>query len=435
VCLPLFALFGPKAEVVRLLDVLYAAIGVIGIATLLGRHVSYPAAAAVAWAIAINPSYLDLTVFDNNACAPWMAALGFVCLGISRYIEKQDHRSAFLLGVALGFGVWSRTNFLWLLVAFAIALVLATGFRHVPRHWAAVLAGGFLGGLPLLAYEINSRGGTWASMDLLSTPASQQRFFGRVVMFAETLLSDREHRAIWSGPALPEWQRWLFPCVVLASCATCLTLGGKWARTFALALLTLASIFLLTDLPIAEHHLLAMIPVAIVVVMMAGVAIETRYRWSRPILVAFAAVYLGSGLYWQFATLAGLRRTGGVGPWSDAVYTLTKRLITDYPNSQLKIVDWGLQNNLYVLSDGKLHSREIFWEASAENSAPKRAWTDEIREGGVFLLNGQKNRQFPNPTRGFLAAVRASRVGFKHITVFQRSGEVYAEIFEIPPNE
>src|SRR2546430_10247722 len=44
-----------------------------------------------------------------------------------------------------------------------------------------------------------------------SSPGTlKERVSTRLVMFAETLLSDREHRAMWDGPFMPGWQRWLF---------------------------------------------------------------------------------------------------------------------------------------------------------------------------------------------------------------------------------
>src|ERR1700730_17453062 len=51
-CFPLFAMFGPRAEVVRLLAMTLGALGIFGIATLLGRLASYPVAAAGAWVLA-----------------------------------------------------------------------------------------------------------------------------------------------------------------------------------------------------------------------------------------------------------------------------------------------------------------------------------------------------------------------------------------------
>jgi len=90
----------------------------------------------------------------------------------------------------------------------------------------------------------------------------------------------------------------------------------------------------------------------------------------------------------------------------------------------VKILDWGLQNNLFVLTEGKLHTREIFGD-------PHPPATDQIRQGGVFLLNGADHRQFPAASEEFLKALEASRVPARRFVVRQENGAPYAEIVEI----
>ncbi|HTL16536.1 MAG TPA: glycosyltransferase family 39 protein, partial [Patescibacteria group bacterium] len=220
-CLPLFAAFGPSAEGVRIVSMLLGMLGLYGIAILIAGQVSPAAAAITACMIAVNPAYADLTVFDNGTVAIWMGALGVLCLAISHYLRRQNVLAAFWLGMAVGFGVWARANFVWLLGAlFAAALlVLGRRLRQPLSHWAAAALGGLVGGAPFFLYQVVSRGGTWEAIGMFSTRESLgQRLSTRLIMFSETLLSDREHRAIWGGPPLPDWQRWLFPAVVLGAC-------------------------------------------------------------------------------------------------------------------------------------------------------------------------------------------------------------------------
>src|SRR5215813_12287951 len=116
-CLPLFAAFGPSAEVVRIVSTLLGMLGLYGIGVLISGQMSPAAAAVTACAIAMNPAYVDLTVFDNGTVAIWMGALGVLCLAASRYLRQQTVRAAFWLGASMGLGVWARANFVWLLVA------------------------------------------------------------------------------------------------------------------------------------------------------------------------------------------------------------------------------------------------------------------------------------------------------------------------------
>ena len=266
-------------------------------------------------------------------------------------------------------------------------------------------------------------------------PANQplgQRIYVRLVMFAETLLSDREHRAMWDGPSMPAWQLWLFPCALLAACLVCLLARGRsvWPRGVALCFLFLAAFLFLSKMIVAEHHLIVLLPLAAMVTALAA-GIVYRHSAGRPVVGALAVVYFGSAIYSQVAAIRGLERTGGVGPWSDAVFALSDYLQQKYPDREIKILDWGLQNNLYVLSDGKIHSREIYADVS---SPADPRWTGEIRRGGVFLMNGPANRQFPAPSLGFLAALAATHPTVRRFAVPQKNGAAYALILEVDPN-
>src|ERR1035437_850546 len=355
ICLPLFAVFGPRAEVVRLLAMTLGALGIFGVATLLGKQLSYPVAAAAAWAMAMNPSYLDMTVLDNSAFAPWMGAFGFLCLAGAAYVENRTSRSAFWVGFAMGFGVWARANYTWLLAALCAALLVSAGRRLLLpyRHWASIIAGGLVGGLPFLAYQALSHGGTWEAVDSFSSSGSfAALLLHRMAMLSETFLSDGEHRAAWGGQSLPRWQLWLFPTLVAISCLVCVALRqrrGFLPRAAALTALLLAGVFFFSGLPVAEHHMVTVVPIAALVVALAGWELSHRSRFARLAVIAVADVYGGAGLYLQFAALAGLRSTGGIGVWSDAIYPLTERLRVDFPGRAIKVLDWGLQDNLYVL--------------------------------------------------------------------------------------
>jgi hypothetical protein len=131
------------------------------------------------------------------------------------------------------------------------------------------------------------------------------------------------------------------------------------------------------------------------------------------------------------AAVRGISRTGGVGQWSDAIFSLADYLQQKYPTQEVKILDWGLEDNLFVLSDGKIHSREIYGDVT---SPADPRWEGEIRKGGVFLMNGPQNRQFPAASTGFLDVLATARPTLRRFSIPQRSGAPYAMILEIQPN-
>jgi hypothetical protein len=432
-CLPLFAAFGPSAEIVRLVSMLLGALGIWGVARLIADQVSPAAAAATAGILAINPAYVDLTVFDNGTVSIWMGAMGLLALAISRYLRRKTAWAAFWLGAAIGLGVWARANFLWMIVAAFAAAVIVLGRRILAplSHWGAAAVGGVLAGSPFLAYQVLSKGGTWEALGMF--PANQSlpdRLWVRLVMFAETLLSDREHRAIWDGPPTPGWQRWLFLLIVSAACLMCLRPRNLWARAFALCFLFLGAFFFLSRMIVAEHHLIVLVPLAAAVTVL-GLCSIVQFSWGRGIVPALAVIYLGSAISWQVAAIRGIRRTGGIGQWSDAVFSLAEYLQQKYPTQEIKILDWGLEDNLFVLSDGKIHSREIYGDVTSPDD-PR--WEGEIRKGGVFLMNGPFNRQIPAASTGFLNALATARPALRRFSIPQRSGVSYAVILEIEPN-
>ena len=180
--------------------------------------------------------------------------------------------------------------------------------------------------------------------------------------------------------------------------------------------------------------MIVLVPLAAIVTVCACFTIASRHRWGRAVVAALAIVYFSSAIYWQVAAVRGLWNSGGIGQWSDAVFTLSEYLQRKYPGREIKILDWGLQNNLYVLSDGRIHSREIYGNASeVQGNGDNPRWIEQIRQGGVFLMNGPANRQFPAASAGFLAALTVARPSMKRFTVTQQSGVPYAEIIEIEP--
>jgi hypothetical protein len=441
-CLALFSLFGPGAAVLRTASAFLGLLGIWGVARLAASQVNPAAGAALALALALSPSYVDLTVFDNGTVSIWMASMGLLCLAISRYLRLSSASAAFWLGAAAGFGIWSRANFLWLIGSMAAAalIVLKGRIRAPLSHWIAGIAGGLVGGAPFLLYQIVSGGGTWQTFALLSTRAPMSDLLpARIVMWAETLISDREHRAIWAGPPLPVWQHWLFLAIVLAACLVCLLakehsnrLRARWARGAALCFLFLTAILFQSRMPVAEHHMIVLIPVAAFVTVVASM-IVARYRPGRWAVIGAAVLYSACAVYWQVAAVRGLANTGGVGQWSDAIFDLADYLQQHYPAQRILILDWGLQNNLYVLSDARIKSREIFDRATTETDERGRPWTDVIKEGGVFLINGPETRQIAAATVGFLEALKVSSRPIRHLRVKQRNDAPYAEIFEMQP--
>jgi 4-amino-4-deoxy-L-arabinose transferase-like glycosyltransferase len=438
VCLPLFRVLGTRASVIRLASVLLAAILILGIGVVIGREISWPTGAAAALLVAMNPAYTAMTVFDNNAVAASMAALGLLLVAISRYLRKRGAARAAWIGVAIGFGIWARANFAWVLVALGAAVLIMLGKRALRTpisHWLAAIAGGLVGGAPFLIYQVVSNFATWRTQnELVAGGAFRQWFIYRLDLLAEVLLSDVEHRQAWSGPDTPGWQYYLFPTVMVLACLVVFAVKARdarqalWGRIAALALVFLSAMLLVSRLRVAQHHMIMVVPLACALAALAGAILAGRFRWGVAVAGALGALYIGSALYWQVSAVRGLAKTGGVGVWSDAINDLARHLDPKYSGEAIKVLDWGLAYNLGVLSHGRLRLYEIYGDGLHQ------PWPEEILKGGVFIMNAPENRQFPKPTAAFLRALAACRPEMSRYAVMQRNHAGYAMVLDIVPN-
>ena len=433
ICVLPFKVFGPRAPFVRMVCMLFGAIGIWGMSFLVRSQAGDAAAAFFALVLGINPAYVDSTIFDAGTVSIFMASMGLLALGVAHYL-KRPAVSAFWMGAAVGFGVWMRSNFIWLAGAVGVAalIVLWKDLRRPLVEWMALAAGAIVGALPLIVYQVISRGGTFEAVGMFSSNDTLgARLLTRTVLFAETLLADREHRAMWNGPAMPEWQRWLFPLLALGCCAICLIRKDRFARVLAIAFLLFGAILFLTGVPVAEHHLIGLLPFAVALVVLGFASLRDSRYWVLG--WAAAILYAGVALYWQGLTNNGLLMTGGVGIWSDSVVTLASELEQKFNGRTVKFLDWGLYNPVYVMTNARINGGEIYPDATAEKSGRGLTWADEVREGGVFVMFPPEQRQIPLASEAFDRALKESHAMAHELTIPERDGRAYAIIVDVEP--
>ena len=406
-----FALFGTGALAVRTLSLLLSGVAVYGLGRVLAHLCSPGLGVAAAFALAVHPAFVDQSGFDNGSVAAPFRALGLLGVALARYGEMPSVRRALMIGVAAGFGIWCRANFTWVLFALVCALHvdLWRWLRDRRPHALACAAGTLLGSLPFWIYQVISRGGTFAVFGLF--PAQEpwlQRLANRWAMFSESLVSDREHRAIWAAAAVPPWLAWLFALVLIAALAA---IARRQPR-IAIATVVLYGLHFISTVQVAEHHFVTAVPFAI-----AAVA-ATQWRWVLP-------VYFAIALYWQLAALQGLRATGGTGQWSGAIVSVEQALLDRHQGRTVQIADWGLQNSLFVLSRGRIRSREWIGE---ERDAPP------LERGGLFLIGGARNSFFESG-KSFGRRLAASGQASRCEDFLERDGTLYAKLCDVdPPN-
>jgi hypothetical protein len=442
VALPIFAVFGVSAEAARFTGVILGGLGIAGLVVLVRRRAGPTPALLAGLTLAIHSSYLDYTVLDNGGVSVWMGAMGLGALALANYLHRPTIVSAGLLGLAAGLGIWGRANVIWLVATAAVAALLAFGRRAIPprRHFWSMTAGLAVGSIPLTVYEIRSLFATLRYMTSSRGAWSADLAIRRLRDMAGAMVSDEEHRTLWWGPALRPWEVWVGAgLLALTLLAALLPVrsdepeAGRWRRAFSVTALLLAGIMISSRLKISPHHLVAVLPLALASVSMLAVELGRRWRRAVPFLAAAGAGFALLLLVRDVQVARGLERTGGRGVFSSGLGDVTAYLKSSpVPPPRLKILDWGFQNSLYVLSSGSVYGTEIFWGATEEASGRGRPWELEIREGGAFLLFQTPSLPASPAALGFRKALEEYRGPRRTKTFFERSGTPLAEVVEIP---
>ena len=67
-----FAIFGPNYYTTRMLTMLVGAFAIWGLSVLIRHQTDAPTAALTSLVLAVHPSYLALTVYDQGGVAEWI---------------------------------------------------------------------------------------------------------------------------------------------------------------------------------------------------------------------------------------------------------------------------------------------------------------------------------------------------------------------------
>jgi hypothetical protein len=233
---------------------------------------------------------------------------------------------------------------------------------------------------------------------------------------------------------MPLWQMIFFPTLVAFALYACFDRQpDPPRRILGLVFPFLLACMLGSGFFVSEHHLIALLPIAAALVALAGQDTWRRWRYGRYAVGFAAATYLACALNWNLMAAERIRSTGGVDQWSNASVSLAGFLERDCAGRKIKILDWGLKNNLFVISGGKVAPPEIFWSSTLERAGSGRLWTEEISPGDVYVIHATALVASPEAEVGFGRGLSALGLPFRRTEFFQNHGCPYAETFEILP--
>jgi hypothetical protein len=208
---------------------------------------------------------------------------------------------------------------------------------------------------------------------------------------------------------------------------------GRVGRAAALALFGYLALAFTSRLGVAAHHLVPVVPLAAIVVVLASRRLA-NWRGAKLVSVGVAAVYAAMCGSVFVDAARGIRATGGVGPWSDAVEKVAEVLEDRYSRRAVYLLGWGLENNLFVLSGGSIASAELsVSDVGAPGDAGARAPEIAVDPDAVYVVRRwERDETTSSRLARFLDRIDRAESPFRRTRVFQRDGAPYADIYAVP---
>ncbi|MEP7271141.1 MAG: YtxH domain-containing protein, partial [Acidobacteriota bacterium] len=429
VLVPLFVVFGPGVVTYRLTMILIAAVGIFFGARFAKEAFGWVPAIVGAWLIATDPTFILATRADWGP-----VALAFTLRTTSLYLgwrwwrsRGEAKASLFVMSVLLGLGVWDKANFLWFVVALAVVTAIAWLLsserpRIGWRAGAVALSGFLLGVAPLLAFNLER---SWITFRLIVAPGEKTS-----LLHLATLVGGRTRDLIvtFDAGAIAHWMSGirLYPAdslsrslllpFSLTAIVVLLVLALRRRRPFfaflpVLMLAMLAQMYA-TPRHIWIHHYLSIYPLphlaigAVVGLFFARDSGNVRRRKRAIASTALVLVAVTFNLVTMTRFHRNLAERGGSVAWSDAIYPLARTLAADFGDRQIQVMDWGIFNQMYLLTGGKLKLFEPIYSLAESVGADQRVLELVSDSRNVFVLHSAQATNMKNPALALEAAAR-----------------------------
>ncbi len=381
-----FALFGPSFVALRLMNALLGLVSLLLTWGFLREYLDERVAALSALLLAVNPNFIFWTRMGAFVSLPMLPLAIGALWALYRWYQRRGDRYLVLASLLLGLGVTTKLLFFWYWIGLGLAWLALSPFLQPGYGWRAWLwpwrlttwsARGvsllalLLGLSPLLIYNLDGLNTVRFVLDTFTGESSRnssllkdmpgviRRDFGRFLDGSS--LGPRLGGAHTDRLAAPAFIAALATLVALA-------VGGK--LSYSVRKLTLLAILLfsliaqsaLTTMGQGPDHIVIAWPIPQALVSAAIFAlvdvVRTR-RWQVVLLALFATCIIGSGALTTAQYYRSLAQSGGVGFFSDAIYTLANDLEqADKP--RIAALDWGFARNLQILTRGRLEIEEWF---------------------------------------------------------------------------
>jgi hypothetical protein len=411
--LPAFWFFGTSVEGLRITHGLFA-LGILAslYALLCAGGIARWWAAAGCAALAIDPAFVyafRTQGYLSLAPSAWMFLSLYALL--RQRTAPAERRRRWLLGSGVLMGLAFSGYFLYLFYAPAIALAviaLAEPHRSAAERVQrlALWACGFcVGALPYVigyAMVIHSQGSLAAGWAYIVDAQSQAggRATGLALgeridflaMMIGLVFSNASHHWLMFGEPTPAVGAPLKLVLLLALPAMLWAFAEYRKRATALLRILLgmqlcfAAWALYFGGRLWAHHYEPLVPIAYAALAIGLAALVTGSPppWLRATYMTTFALLLALNAAGDAGEAEALRRTGGVGLYSDAINRFADDVLRDHTNDYVLMPDWGLFTSAVFLTEGTVEM-DMY-----ENPAYARSVLCAGRDVTIALINGDR---------------------------------------------
>lgn len=380
---PIYGVFGASVRSTRVPAVLAGAATIWLFYRLLYRLAGRRAALVGCGLLVTDAVYLLTATFDwGPVVLQHVLVLGGF-LSLLRFWQDGKLSSLALGSFLFGLALWDKALAVWTLsgigVAALVVLPRQLAARASPRRLGVAMLCFCVGALPLILYNIHTRGGTFHG---------NTSFDPRDMPFKAAVLADTFRGSGLLGYFSPEdWQTphphapqsWLGRASATLASKTghphqSLQLYGflfsllliPLARGPDLRALLFAPIIFLTawaqmalnaGTGSGLHHTVLLWPLPQTIMAISFAAASRRLgRAGVPAIAAVTALLMGAGLLLINEYYSRLARNGGSVTWTDAIFPLTDYL-KGVPAKAVFSLDWGFLDSLRMLSENQVPVR------------------------------------------------------------------------------
>ncbi len=454
---PVFHLFGVSALTIRLPAILLAAITLLIFFQLIRAKLGAVWAVIAVCIMSVDPANLFPSRLDWGPTVLMHFFQAAIFALWFSYRDKPTLWKIVLICICAGLGFFDKFNFIWLVVAFVIAVSLCypdsvknlwvSSSRFA--RWAAVILFGIVLGATLYVifavlhfhftglHTINPQGKWHGLLGTLSGVAVANLIFG-----------DNS----WVMPFVPFWLI-VTDCYLALACLFFLlpnAEAGKNRKNGFFFLLIGFLVFLqivITPQAGGPHHYSMIFPLPLLVFVFFA---QPLYRqlvtknwrmFAALLLVSAATAVFGVNLHNTIGYLSRFEANASYNPrWSPEIYSLSQYINEDGLETRSVIsVDWGLHNQLHALAPEKLRGRmhddwPTFKELANKNQErPSGRLNYIFPEGKSLVLTFAASKEtFPETRRNFLAALASHpELKWRLVKEFWYAGEKIYEVYEV----